>query len=72
MAGSDRVRAAGSAVKLTYDDFVKFPDDGKWHELILPCIVPNFEANPSAVRRNQRPRVSHGGRERSPLVERWA
>ncbi|NOT27802.1 MAG: Uma2 family endonuclease [Acidobacteria bacterium] len=34
MAGSDRVRAAGSAVKLTYDDFVKFPDDGKRHELI--------------------------------------
>jgi Uma2 family endonuclease len=34
MAGSDRVRAAGSAVKLTYDDFVHFPDDGKRHELI--------------------------------------
>jgi Uma2 family endonuclease len=34
MAGSDRMRAAGSAVKLTYDDFVHFPDDGKRHELI--------------------------------------
>jgi len=34
MAGSDRVRAAGSTVKLTYDDFVHFPDDGKRHELI--------------------------------------
>jgi Uma2 family endonuclease len=34
MAGSDRVRAAGSAVKLTYDDFVHFPDDGRRHELI--------------------------------------
>jgi Uma2 family endonuclease len=34
MAGSDRVRAAGSAAKLTYDDFVHFPDDGKRHELI--------------------------------------
>jgi Uma2 family endonuclease len=34
MAGSDRVRPAGSAVKLTYDDFVHFPDDGKRHELI--------------------------------------
>jgi Uma2 family endonuclease len=34
MAGSDRVRAAGSAVKLTYDDFVHFPDDGMRHELI--------------------------------------
>ena len=28
------MRAAGSAVKLTYDDFVLFPDDGKRHELI--------------------------------------
>jgi Uma2 family endonuclease len=34
MAGSDRVRAAASVVKLTYDDFVHFPDDGKRHELI--------------------------------------
>jgi Uma2 family endonuclease len=28
------MRAATSAVKLTYDDFVLFPDDGKRHELI--------------------------------------
>jgi Uma2 family endonuclease len=34
MAGSDRVKATHSAVKLTYDDFVHFPDDGKRHELI--------------------------------------
>jgi Uma2 family endonuclease len=34
MAGRDRVRAASPAVKLTYDDFVQFPDDGKRHELI--------------------------------------
>jgi Uma2 family endonuclease len=34
MAGSKEMRAAGSAVKLTYDDFVLFPDDGKRHELI--------------------------------------
>lgn len=34
MAGSDRKQAAGPAVKLTYDDFVHFPDDGKRHELI--------------------------------------
>jgi Uma2 family endonuclease len=34
MAGSDRGPAAGSAVKLTYDDFVHFPDDGRRHELI--------------------------------------
>jgi Uma2 family endonuclease len=35
MAGRDQVRAANpTAVKLTYDDFVHFPDDGKRHELI--------------------------------------
>ena len=28
------VRAASPAVKLTYDDFVLFPDEGKRHELI--------------------------------------
>jgi Uma2 family endonuclease len=28
------MRPAGSRVKLTYDDFVLFPDDGKRHELI--------------------------------------
>jgi Uma2 family endonuclease len=33
MAGGDWVKAA-SAVKLTYDDFVHFPDDGRRHELI--------------------------------------
>ena len=32
MAGGDRGQAA--AVRLTYDDFVHFPDDGKRHELI--------------------------------------
>ena len=34
MAGGDRVAPARSGVKLTYDDFVLFPDDGKRHELI--------------------------------------
>jgi len=34
MAGRDEVRAASPAAKLTYDDFVLFPDDGKRHELI--------------------------------------
>jgi Uma2 family endonuclease len=34
MAGKDRMRAVGPAVKLTYADFVHFPDDGKRHELI--------------------------------------
>lgn len=32
MAGGDKMRAAG--VKLTYDDFLLFPDDGRRHELI--------------------------------------
>jgi Uma2 family endonuclease len=34
MPGGDRVDSARSGVKLTYDDFVLFPDDGKRHELI--------------------------------------
>lgn len=34
MSGSDRVTPATSGLKLTYDDFVLFPDDGKRHELI--------------------------------------
>jgi Uma2 family endonuclease len=34
MSGSDHVKRAGSGLKLTYDDFVLFPDDGKRHELI--------------------------------------
>jgi Uma2 family endonuclease len=33
MAGRGRVKAS-PVVKLTYDDFVHFPDDGKRHELI--------------------------------------
>ena len=32
--GSDDVRMNNLGVKLTYDDFVLFPDDGKRHELI--------------------------------------
>ena len=34
MSGSDRVNPTSPGVKLTYDDFVLFPDDGKRHELI--------------------------------------
>jgi Uma2 family endonuclease len=34
MAGSDPVMPASPGVKLTYDDFVQFPDDGQRHELI--------------------------------------
>jgi Uma2 family endonuclease len=34
MAGNDPVRPSSPGVKLTYDDFVQFPDDGQRHELI--------------------------------------
>ncbi len=34
MPGSDDVRTAAAGVKLTYDDFLHFPDDRKRHELI--------------------------------------
>jgi Uma2 family endonuclease len=34
MAGSDPVTRPSPDVKLTYDDFVQFPDDGLRHELI--------------------------------------
>jgi len=34
MAGIEDQGTARAAVKLTYDDFVHFPDDGKRHELI--------------------------------------
>jgi Uma2 family endonuclease len=34
MAGSDPVKPSSPGVKLTYDDFVLFPDDGTRHELI--------------------------------------
>ncbi len=34
MAGSDPITPSSPGVKLTYDDFVQFPDDGLRHELI--------------------------------------
>jgi Putative restriction endonuclease len=34
MHGSDDVTRTNPGVKLTYDDFVLFPDDGMRHELI--------------------------------------
>jgi Uma2 family endonuclease len=34
MPGSDRVKPSNPGLKLTYDDFVLFPDDGKRHEII--------------------------------------
>jgi hypothetical protein len=34
MPGSDDMDPAGQGRKLTYDDFLLFPDDGQRHELI--------------------------------------
>jgi Uma2 family endonuclease len=34
MPGRNDVKLSAPGVKLTYDDFVRFPDDGKRHELI--------------------------------------
>jgi Uma2 family endonuclease len=34
MPGDDRVKPGGAGIKLTYDDFLHFPDDGKRHEII--------------------------------------
>jgi Uma2 family endonuclease len=34
MSGKDVMKPAASDVKLTYDDFLLFPDDGRRHELI--------------------------------------
>ena len=34
MSGGDAMKPANPGVKLTYDDFVLFPDDGRRHELI--------------------------------------
>jgi hypothetical protein len=34
MSGDETVRTMNAGVKLTYDDFLLFPDDGKRHELI--------------------------------------
>jgi Uma2 family endonuclease len=44
------MRAFGSGVKLTYDDFLQFPDDGKMHELIDGVHY----VTPSASTRHQR------------------
>jgi len=49
MAGTDRTPPP-SAVKLTYDDFVHFPDDGKRHEL----IDGEHYVTPSPNQRHQR------------------
>jgi len=47
MPGSDRVNPTTLGVKLTYDDFLLFPDDGMRHELIdgehYVTASPNLE-----------------------------
>ena len=48
--GPDVPRTNGPGVKLTYDDFVHFPDDGKRHEL----IDGEHYVTPSPNRRHQR------------------
>jgi Uma2 family endonuclease len=50
MAGTDEAGTANSAVKLTYADFVLFPDDGKRHEL----IDGEHYVTPSPTTRHQR------------------
>ena len=47
MPGNDAMNSESNpGVKLTYDDFVLFPDDGKRHELIdgehyvTPSLIP--------------------------------
>jgi len=47
--GSDIPRPSSPGVKLTYDDFVHFPDDGKRHEL----IDGEHHVTPSPNRRHQ-------------------
>jgi hypothetical protein len=34
MSGDEEMKPANPGVKLTWDDYVLFPDDGKRHELI--------------------------------------
>ena len=50
MSGKDTMKPAGSGVKLTYDDFLLFPDDGKRHEL----IDGEHYVTPSPARKHQK------------------
>ncbi len=34
MSGSEEPRPAGAGVRLTYEDYLSLPEDGKRHELI--------------------------------------
>src|SRR4026207_2058372 len=54
MSGDDGVTGARAGVKLTYDDFVLFPDDGKRHELIdgEHYVTPSPNLKHQAISRN--------------------
>ena len=54
MTGSEPPRRPSSGVKLTYDDFVLFPDDGKRHELIdgEHYVTPSPNLKHQAISRN--------------------
>jgi Uma2 family endonuclease len=49
VSGGDDVRSTSSGAKLTYDDFVLFPDDGMRHEL----IDGEHYVTPSPARKHQ-------------------
>ena len=49
MPGSEDVKVAVPGVKLTYEDYVLFPDDGKRHEL----IDGKHYVTPTPVRKHQ-------------------
>jgi len=54
VTGSEPPRRPSSGVKLTYDDFVLFPDDGKRHELIdgEHYVTPSPNLKHQAISRN--------------------
>jgi hypothetical protein len=54
VSGSDATRPSISGVRLTYDDLVHLPDDGKRHELIrgehVVSASPNLRPQQIAVK----------------------
>ena len=54
MPGSDSVKPGRPGVKLTYDDFLLLPDDGKRHELIdgEHCVTPSPNRKHQAIAGN--------------------
>ena len=62
------MRPASRGVKLTYDDYVLFPDDGKRHELIDGRALRDAHADPQAPgRQRQSVTVSSGAASRSSI-----